>query len=484
MRQMSVGGPSCREVALLIFKQYYLGCLAHASYLVGDEKTGQAAVIDPQRDVGQYLEDARLLGLEIRYAFLTHFHADFIAGHLELRDLVGAEIRLGGRAEADYAFVSMSDRVDPDMGSVRLRSLEKPGHTPEGMSILVYDLETSATAPHAVFTGDTLFIGDVGRPDLLASIGWTASDLASMLYDSLHMKLLTLPDETLVYPAHGAGSACGRNLSTDRVSTIGIQRQYNYALQPMSKEAFVELVTADQPEAPAYFVYDALLNRQERPTLDSMLDSALNPLSLDRVLELIDSGAQVVDVRESPDFAGAHLAGSLNIGLSGSYANWCGTILNREDPIVIVAEPGGENEAAVRLARIGFDHVAGYLDGGMQALASRTDLLGRMERITAATLAEQLGSAAPPVVLDVRAESEWTENAIAGSMLIPLNHLAERIDQAPEDRSIVVHCRTGYRSSIAASMLQKHGRNGVADLVGGIAAWEASKLETVSAANP
>jgi glyoxylase-like metal-dependent hydrolase (beta-lactamase superfamily II) len=259
----------------MILKQYYLGCLAHASYLIADEATKTAVVVDPQRDIAQYLADATQQDLQIRYIFLTHFHADFLAGHLELRDRVGARICLGARAQADFAFIPFTDGERLEFGAVRLQILETPGHTPEAISILVYDLHKNAQAPAAVLTGDTLFIGDVGRPDVLASLGVTARALASMLYTSLHDKLLPLPDETLVYPAHGAGSMCGKHLSTDTVSTMGTQRRYNYALQPMSKEAFMALVTADQPEAPQYFAYDALLNRREHPTLEQTLARAL-----------------------------------------------------------------------------------------------------------------------------------------------------------------------------------------------------------------
>ena len=324
----------------MMLKQYYLGCLAHASYLIADEQTGTAVVVDPQRDIEQYLDDAQQHGLHIRYVFLTHFHADFLAGHLELRDRVGATICLGARAEADYAFRPFSDGETLELGQVRLQILETPGHTPEAISVLVYDLDQDAQHPHAVLTGDTLFIGDVGRPDLMASSGITADALAGMLYDSLHQKLLPLPDATLVYPAHGAGSMCGRNLSTDTVSPLGVQKRYNYALQPMSKADFIRLVTADQPETPAYFAYDALLNRRERPTLDQALARELNPLALDEVLRLLQTGAQVLDVRDPADFEGAHLAGSINIGLGGSYATWAGTLLERDKPIVLVAEPG------------------------------------------------------------------------------------------------------------------------------------------------
>jgi rhodanese-related sulfurtransferase/glyoxylase-like metal-dependent hydrolase (beta-lactamase superfamily II) len=466
----------------MIFKQYYLGCLAHASYLLADEQTRTAVVVDPQRDIDQYLQDAEQWGVQIRHVFLTHFHADFLAGHLELRDRAGANIYLGAKAEAEYAFTPVQDDDVLEFGKMRLRILETPGHTPEGISIVVYDLEKDEHHPRAVLTGDTLFIGDVGRPDLLASIGVTADELAGMLYDSLHQKLLTLPDDTLIYPAHGAGSMCGKNLSSDTFSPLGVQRRYNYALQPMSKAAFTRLVTADQPEAPAYFIYDAMLNRRERPTLDATLEREHQPLTLERVLRLMHTGAQVIDVREPADFAGAHLAGSLNISLVGSYATWAGTLLDPKKPVVLVAEPGTEQEAAIRLGRIGFDNVEGYLDGGMQALESRPDLVQRIERITAPTLAERLAEADPPMILDVRTEREWQDKHIEGSVNIALQHLPERLSEVPSDRPVVIHCATGYRSSIAASLLEKHGMSRVADLVGGFAAWEASQLETVGSA--
>ena len=264
----------------MYFEQYYLGCLSHASYLIGDEQSGTAVVVDPQRDVGQYLEGARQHGLSIRHVFLTHLHADFLAGHLELRDQAGAKIYLGAQAKAEYAFVPMKDGDVLEFGKLRLRVLETPGHTPESITILVYDTQRDEQAPHAALTGDTLFIGDVGRPDLRASLGWSAADLGGLLYGSLRQKLLPLPDETLVYPAHGAGTICGRNLSTDTVSTIGVQRRENYALQSMNKETFLRIVTADQPDAPDYFTYDAVLNSKEHPTLEESLEQSLKPLTM------------------------------------------------------------------------------------------------------------------------------------------------------------------------------------------------------------
>ncbi len=462
----------------MIFKQYYLGCLAHASYLVAGPASGQAAVIDPQRDVEQYIADAEELGCRIEHVFLTHLHADFIAGHLELRNRTGATIYLGARAKADYPFTSMADGSSLELGDVRLEVLETPGHSPESISIVVYDRE-HGEAPYAVLTGDTLFIGDVGRPDLRASLGWSAERLAGMLFDSLRGKLLPLPDETLVYPAHGAGSLCGRNLSTDTVSTIGIQRHYNYALQPMSRERFIEIVTTDQPDTPAYFSYDAVLNARERPTLDEALQRELRPLSLRQLAELLEGGAQLLDTREAAEFEGAHLRGAVNIGLGGSYATWCGTILDQERPVVLIAEPGRELEAAKRLGRIGFDNVEGYLAGGMQQLEQAPELVERIERVTAASLAEQLASFAPPSLIDVRTTREWNEGHIDGATNVPLSQLADRIHEIPSDTPLVVYCGGGYRSAIASSLLRRAGLRRVTDLVGGLGAWESAQAASV-----
>jgi hydroxyacylglutathione hydrolase len=466
----------------MFLKQYYLGCLAHASYLIGDEASGTAIVVDPQRDIQQYLDDAAKLGLTIRHVFLTHFHADFIAGHLELRDRCGATIYLGAQGKAEYKFVAMQDGDTLEFPGLRLQVLETPGHTIESISILVFDLAKDATKPHAVLTGDTLFIGDVGRPDLRASLGWTAADLGARLYDSLHEKLMTLPDETLVYPAHGAGSLCGKNLSSDTVSTMGQQRQFNYALKPMSKEEFIRLVTADQPDAPAYFTYDAILNTRERVTLDQSLEQSLHPIDLDEVLRMGDAGAQILDVRDPAEYAIGHLAGSINIGLGGQYATWAGTILDREKPIVIIAEPGREQEAALRLGRIGFDHVKGYVDGGMAGLAHRPDLVWPTVRLAAPMIAEELSSPDKPMVLDIRNPREFATQHIAGGVNVPLNHLQERIAEIPRDRKIVVHCAGGYRSSMAASILAQHGITNVIEMAGGIAAWNAAKLPVESGA--
>jgi hydroxyacylglutathione hydrolase len=461
---------------MMILKQYYLNCLAHASYLIADAGSGVAAVIDPQRDIHHYLEDAEQHGLGIRHVFLTHFHADFVAGHLELRDRTGADIRLGARAEAEYPFVPMADGDTLDLGQVRLEVLETPGHTIESISILVYDRARDAARPHAVLTGDTLFIGDVGRPDLRASLGWSAEQLGRHLYRSIHTRLLPLPDETLIYPAHGAGSLCGKSLSSETVSTLGEQRRVNYALQRMSEDEFLRLVTADQPDAPPYFTYDAILNTRERPTLPHVLERELKPLTVEGLLVLQEAGVQVLDVREPAEYARAHLRGSLNIGLSGAYATWAGTILDRETPIAIVAEPGRQEEAALRLGRIGFDIVVGYLEEGITALQSRPDLLTGTDRVTPAEAAAAIDSPEPPLVLDVRSEKEWQQAHIEGSLNVPLNRLPGRIDDLPRTRPILVHCAGGYRSSVAAGLIQLRGLSEVTELIGGLGAWERAGL--------
>jgi rhodanese-related sulfurtransferase len=307
-------------------------------------------------------------------------------------------------------------------------------------------------------------------------------ELGGMLFDSLHKKLMALPDESLVYPAHGAGSLCGKALSKETVSTLGEQRESNYALQPMSKEAFIQVVTADQPDAPAYFNYDAVLNSEERPTLDQALALEMNPLTLDTLLGMQRSGAQILDTRDGGEFASAHLRGSINIGLGGQYATWVGTVLDRAHPIVIIADPGRENEAAIRLGRIGFDHVAGYLQDGMRSLESRPELTVKTERVSAPFAAELLSSEQSPLAVDVRAPREREQKFIAGSLGIPLNHLVENIGILPKQRALLLYCAGGYRSSIAASLLQKNGFDRVSEIAGGLAGWEAAKLPVETAA--
>lgn len=460
----------------MIIKQFYLNCLAHASYVIGDEQSRTAAIVDPQRDVDAYLACAAEHGLRIAHVFLTHFHADFIAGHLELRDRVGATIYLGKAATAEYAFQPLGDGDAVTFGQVRLEAMETPGHTPESMCLTVYDLAESATTPKAVLTGDTLFVGDVGRPDLRAALGWSAADLGALLYTSVRDKLLKLPDSSLVYPAHGAGSLCGKAIRQETVSTIGEQRRSNYALQPMSREAFIDLVTADQPDAPPYFTYDAVLNSRERQTLEQALARELRPLTIDELLAEQTQGVQILDTRDPAEFAAAHLEGSVNIGLIGQYATWAGTVLTREQPIAIVADPGAETESALRLGRIGFDHVIGYLAGGLRSADGSAARIVTTERLSAEVAAARLASQAAPVCVDVRAPGERAQKRIEGSLHIPLTRLAGRMSEIPAERPVLVYCAGGYRSSIAASLLQRAGRKHVSELAGGMTAWEAAGL--------
>lgn len=455
----------------MVFRQFYLGCLAHASYLIGDEGTGTAVVVDPQRDVQQYLDTARELGLAIRHVILTHFHADFVAGHLELRDAVGATIHLGAQAKTEYPIQPQADHSELRLGAVRLEFLETPGHTPESICVLVFDEKASAAKPQMILTGDTLFIGDVGRPDLMASGGIPAEDLAGRLYHSLYDKILPLPDEALVYPAHGAGSLCGKRLSEETVSTLGQQKQFNYALRSLAKDEFIAMVTENQPHVPQYFSYDAEMNRKEHRTLEASLASGLKALTLDQFLERQRSGAVALDTRPDSDFNAAHLRGAVQAGLDGRFATWAGAILPQDAPILIIADPGTEREAEVRLGRIGFDHIAGYLECGMKCLLERPEAVESTPCLTAAELIGELESGAEPFVLDVRNPGEFAAVHFSQAANIPLVDLPARLGEIPADRTVTVTCASGYRSTVAASVLLKAGRR-VRNLLGGMTAVE------------
>jgi rhodanese-related sulfurtransferase/glyoxylase-like metal-dependent hydrolase (beta-lactamase superfamily II) len=479
----------------LVIKQFYLGCLSHASYLIGDTKTKVAAVVDPQRDVEQYIEEANKQGLKIKYVILTHVHADFVAGHLELARKTGAEICLGAKSKASFPFKKLNEndslpllnQVKEGNGAIDgvavLKILETPGHTPEAISIVAYENGAAGAKPYAVLTGDCLFIGDVGRPDLLASKGITAQELAGLLYDSTREKLMKLPDDTLVYPAHGAGSLCGKNLSKEIISTIGKEKKTNYALQPMSKEKFVELITADQPKTPQYFSYDASYNMAQHATLDEVLAKALKPLTVDEAIQQRNAGAHLLDGRESDAFAKKHVIDAISIPMNGHYATWAGTFLDHSRPVVIVAEPGKEREAAMRLGRIGFDNVVGYVQNGITAFASRNDLVASHERVKPNELANLLKSEKPPMVVDVRTDAEWNAASIEGAVHMPLISLLDKVDTLPRDRNLVILCASGNRSSTAASLLSQKGVTRVSDLAGGIEAWQKQNLpvKTVAA---
>lgn len=467
----------------MMFNQYYLECLSHASYLIGDETSRRAVVVDPQRDVHEYVADAAAAGMTIELVIETHFHADFLSGHLELAKATGAKIVFSSVAKAEFETMGVADGERYALGdgddSVMLEFRQTPGHTPESLSIVVWEHAADAdagAAPYGVLTGDTLFIGDVGRPDLLASIGFTREELADQLYDSLHDKLMTLPDATKVFPAHGAGSACGKNLSTELVSTIGEQKATNYALRAPDKVTFVDLVTEGQPPAPGYFVYDAILNRKDR----ELLDEELMPVAMtyDEVIDAIGRGALLIDGREPEEFARGHLRQAINVGLAGRYAEFAGSIVPSDTDIVLVTEPGYELEGKNRLARIGFDRVIGYLAEPYAAMFRHRDDVEIASRLTATALHHRIDEVAGLQLVDVRNPGEVEAGSIADSVNIPVGQLTRRLDELDVTRPTVVYCAGGYRSSVAASLLRQRGFADVSDLIGGYGAW----IETVQQA--
>jgi hydroxyacylglutathione hydrolase len=451
----------------MIFTQYYLDCLSQASYLVADEQTGQAVVVDPRRDIREYVDDARERGLTIVGVINTHFHADFVSGHLELAEATEAWIGYGEAAVADFEVRHLADGERISLGDVTLEIMSTPGHTPESVSVLVYEHADDDVA-YGVLTGDALFIGDVGRPDLLASIGVTAEQLGRMLYDTIQNRLMGLDDAVRVFPAHGAGSACGKNLSTEKQSTIGEQRAFNYACQPMSEEEFLAVVTAGQPSAPEYFVYNAILNRQERGVRE--LEAAAPALSSDEVEAALADGAKVHDARDPQDFAAAHLAGSVNVPVDGRMAETVGMVFSPEDRIVIVAPQGEEQEVATRFARIGYDNVVGYVAEPETYFLAHQDDVRHASRLTVSELDEALAGDDVQLV-DIRNAGELEAGTIPGAVHIPLAELSRRIDELDATRPVVAYCAGGWRSSVGASLLRSRGYLDVSDVHGGYAAW-------------
>ncbi|HJW96045.1 MAG TPA: MBL fold metallo-hydrolase [Thermoanaerobaculia bacterium] len=445
----------------MIFHQFYLPCLAHASYLAGSN--GECAIVDPQRDVDQYIDEAARRSLTIKFIIETHLHADFVSGHRELAARTGAEIVFGAAANAEFPHRAVHDGDVLRVGDIELHALATPGHTPESISWLIVD----DGKPVKVLTGDTLFIGDVGRPDLAGARGFTSEQMAALLYHSLHAKILALPDDVEVWPAHGAGSACGKNISKETFSTIGIQRRTNYALQPMPREEFVKMLTTEIAEPPPYFRYDAEMNRRGARALVEIDAPALTPQ------QVRERDAIVLDVRDSDSFAAGHLPHSINIALGGQYASWAGTLLSPKDRIAIVAESAEKaREAVMRLARVGFENVAGFLDGGVLAWSNAGLELDQMPQISVAELHD-----IETRVLDVRRAGEFEGGHVPGAINIPLHELQRRIDevQAP----VTVICAGGYRSSAAVSILAQHGLQAT-NVIGGTAAWIRAGFETVS----
>jgi hydroxyacylglutathione hydrolase len=452
----------------MILEQYYLECLSHASYLIGDQRTGRAIVVDPRRDIAEYLDDAEKYGLVIEGVVNTHFHADFVSGHLELVDATGAWIGFGEAAETDYPIRRLRDGERLSLGDVELEILSTPGHTWESISVLVR--EHPGATPTAVLTGDSLFIGDVGRPDLVNLGDGSTADLARAMYSTIHDKLLTLPDDVIVMPAHGAGSSCGKNLSTELTSTIGEQRASNPSVQPMTEDAFVALVTDGQPAAPSYFSADAAMNKQVHPLLSpGRIIPALTP---EAVRAELVSGTRVLDARSVDDFAAGHLRGSINVGFDGRFAETGGMVAEVGGRIVLIAYPGEEQEAALRLARIGSDNVTGYLGIGSDGAfpAELATLVETAPRTTVEQLDVML-AADEVTLIDIRNPGERDFGTIPGAIPIPLAQLRTRLDQVPTGKPIVMHCAGGWRSSVAASLLRAQGFEDVSDLLGGYNAW-------------
>ncbi len=458
----------------MYFEQFYLGCLAHASYMLASD--GEAVVVDPQRDVELYIKAASDHGVAIRHIFETHLHADFVSGHRELAARTGAKIYMGAQAGAMFPHVPVTDGFELEFGKASIRVLETPGHTPESICLVVTDGEKSP-APWAVLTGDTLFIGDVGRPDL--SPRHTPVQLAGLLYDSLHEKLLALPDSVLVYPAHGAGSLCGKNMRAERSSTIGTERLTNYALQIKSREEFVAQLTSNLPARPEYFLKDAEMNRAGAAPLSDLLPlRAITPVELKTMLA---DGELALDVRPGDDFAAAHVPGSVNIALSGQFASWAGTVLGlTAHPVLIASSDEQLEEARLRLARVGVEVLDGYLQGGVAAWQQAGFAVGTIEQITPSELDAQLRTGNVQV-LNVRRAPEWEGAHIEGATWWPLDNFKVSPPEMDHDVPIAVHCKGGYRSMIASSLLQRAGFKHVINVAGGFDAWQEAKLPSVSA---
>ena len=457
----------------MYFEQFYLGCLAHASYMLGSE--GEAVVVDPQRDVEIYLEAAQKQGLAIRYIFETHLHADFVSGHQELAARTGATIYLSRAAGATFPHVDVDDGFDLRVGILNLEVLATPGHTSESISLLVND-EENVQRPWAVLTGDTLFIGDVGRPDL--SPTHTPQQLAGLLYDSLHQKLLTLPDGVMVYPAHGAGSLCGRNMRAERFSTIGTERLTNYALQIKDRDEFVRQMTTNLPARPDYFLADAAINRSGATSLADLPE--LKPIPAPEVKKMMEGGVMALDVRPGEQFIAGHVPGSVSIPLSGQFASWAGAVLGLGSRLALFADtPEQVSEARLRLARVGIEKVEGYLQDGVEGWRRAGFNVEQVPQITARELASRLAHGGI-AVLDVRREPEFQAGHIEGADWHPLDRFKAALPDIPKDATVAVHCKGGYRSLIACSLLQRAGYHNVVDLAGGFDAWQAESLPTAS----
>ncbi len=446
------------------FKQFYLGCLAHASYYIGSD--GEAAIVDPQRDVQQYLDEAEANGQKIKYVIETHSHADFVSGHIELSEKTGAEIVFGQKATTEFPTLKVKDGDELTIGKVKLKFLETPGHTPDGITVLDENTEEQSE-PVKMLTGDTLFVGDVGRPDLVGSRGFTAEQMGALLYDSIQEKILPLPDETEIYPAHGAGSLCGKSLSKETWSTLGEQRKLNYALQPMMKEEFIKIVAADQPEVPAYFPKSALKNLQGA----SALEDLPKPKAM-TTEEIKDFDGVVLDVRVDSKFSAAHVPNALNIGLSGQFASWAGTVVEVGTPIAIAAETAEQvDKAFTRLARVGIETVKGFI-----LMKNYTGETKKIEQVSVADAKEKF--AGDIQFVDVRRPAEHANGHAPKTINLPLDVLAKEVGKLNPDKPTYVLCQSGYRSSLGTSVLENAGFKKIYNITGGTKAWMDAGLET------
>ncbi len=447
------------------FKQFYLGCLAHASYYIGSGE--EAAIIDPQRDVQQYLDEAEANGQKIKYIIETHSHADFVSGHLELAKKTGAQIIYGERANTEFPTLKVKDGDKLNVGAIELTFMETPGHTLEGITILAKNTEAD-DEPVKMFTGDTLFIGDVGRPDLIGSKGFSAEQMGSMLYDSIHNKILPLPDETEVYPAHGAGSLCGKSLSKETWSTLGEQRKFNYALKPMSREEFIKVVASDQPEVPGYFPISAAQNLKGSVAIEDLP----RPKAMSSE-QITNFDGIVIDVRKNVEYGAGHVPNSINIGLGGQFATWAGTMIPIGTPIAIAADKQEQiDEAFTRLARVGHETVKGYV-----LMSEFADEKKVVEQVAVEAVNVEVSKDGAQFV-DVRRPAEHASGHADRTVNIPLDRLSREIDTLNPDLPTYVICQSGYRSSLGASILENAGFREVYNVTGGTTAWMEADLPT------
>ena len=454
---------------IMYIEQLYTNCLAEAAYYI--ESEGEAAIIDPLRETEPYINLAKKRGATIKYVFETHFHADFVSGHIDLAKKVNAPIIYGPMADTQYDVINATDGQEFKLGKVKFRVLHTPGHTPESSCYLLLDENGKE---HAVFSGDTLFVGDVGRPDLLDGV-MTSEELASMMYDSLNKKIKTLPDSVTVYPAHGPGSACGKNIGKETFSTIGEQKKFNYALKDMTREEFITKVTDGITPPPSYFFEDARINKMGYNPIDEVINTNKKPLTVAEFKKAVDGGALILDTRKPDDFEKGFIPGSLNIGLNGQYAVWVGTLIDINMPLVLVTDNEKEEEAILRLARVGYENVAGYLNGGIQAWTDKLDTVKSIQANEVATHFEK-----GIEVLDVRKHGEWNTSHMKGAEFLPLADMPDNLDSLDKNKPYVIHCAGGYRSMIACSIMKQKGIHNVTNVYGGFGAMVTAGVPVVT----